>query len=229
MKLLLIERDPDLARSIAVHLGQIGFEVDIAASSRRFPATSSLQHYNALIVGLDEEAGGEWTQMRRGMETLHKKMGVPMIMLVSPEQIGRWTLWLDPGHFDYVVRPIELLELEARLRALLEHSRTHTKTLEAGNLVLDPQLWAVTVNEGVVELSRREFVLLELVLLAHPRPVTKQRVETLLYESPPTANAVEAMVSRLRRKLAAANANVQIEAARGLGYRLVLPSTVTVL
>lgn len=228
MKLLLIERDPDLAGSIEAHLRQIGFEIDTATNSRRFPTDPNLPLYDALIVGLDDDIGGEWTQMRRRLETLHRKMGVPMIMVISPEQIDRWTLWLDPGHFDYVVRPIKLFELEARLRALLEHQRGHTRPVKVGNLVLDRQQWTVSVNGTYVELSRREFVLLELVLLAHSRPVPRQRIETVLYEASANANAVEAMVSRLRRKLAAAHANVQIEAARGLGYRLAPSPDVTV-
>jgi DNA-binding response OmpR family regulator len=121
------------------------------------------------------------------------------------------------------VKPFDLVELEARLRAVLRRPGTrHEVNCTCGELVFDPGARQASVRGVPLDLSRREADLLEELMRAAGRIVVKDALEERLYsfDEPVTGNALEAAVSRLRRKLAAARAGVQIETKRGIGYRL---------
>jgi len=133
-------------------------------------------------------------------------------------------LGLNEGADDYLVKPFSLLELEARLRAVLRRPGTReAPKLSCGALLYDPAVREVTVRGQSIEMSRRESDLLEALLRAAGRVVIRDFLEEQLYSfnEPVTPNALEAVVSRLRRRLTSAEAGVRIETRRGIGYRLV--------
>ena len=132
---------------------------------------------------------------------------------------------LDGGADDYLVKPFDLSELEARLRAILRRpGRQHSLVLTYGRLRLDPVSREVTIDEMPLELHRRELALLDQLLRANGRVVIRDVLEERIYgvEEVVTRNALEALVSRLRRKLELINCGVRIETLRGIGYRLIL-------
>jgi DNA-binding response OmpR family regulator len=135
---------------------------------------------------------------------------------------------LNAGADDYIVKPFELPELEARLRAVLRRSGTRAEpALYCGALAFDPTSRQTTVGGVVLDLARRETDLLEQLLCAAGQVVKKDNLADRLYSSgePVTANALEAAVSRLRRRLASTGAGVRVETKHGIGYRLTVGAT----
>jgi DNA-binding response OmpR family regulator len=130
---------------------------------------------------------------------------------------------LNAGADDYITKPFELVELEARLRAVLRRPGVREDIILAyGAIALDTVSREASVGGIVLDLSRREAALLEELLRAAGRIVVKDTLEDRLYmlDQSVTDNALEAIVSRVRKKLAAAHAGVHIDTKRGVGYRL---------
>jgi two-component system, OmpR family, response regulator QseB len=130
---------------------------------------------------------------------------------------------LNAGADDYIVKPFELAELEARLRAVLRRPGVRQDVILAyGALAFDTVSREVSVGGIVLDLSRREAALLEELLRAAGRIVVKDTLEDRIYalDQSVTGNALEAVVSRVRKKLASAHAGVCIDTKRGVGYRL---------
>ena len=131
---------------------------------------------------------------------------------------------LNGGADDYLVKPFALVELEARLRAVLRRPGQRTEVVyTCGSLIFDAASRVAAVSDTVLDLSRRELALLEELLRARGRVVIKDVLEERLYgfDEAVTHNALEATVSRLRRSLGECGAGVRIETKRGIGYRLV--------
>jgi two-component system OmpR family response regulator len=150
--------------------------------------------------------------------------GLPTLVVTARDSLDDRLLGLNEGADDYLVKPFSLLELEARLRAVLRRPGTReTPKLACGALQYDPVAREVTVRGQSIEMSRRESDLLEALLRASGRVVIRDFLEEQLYSfnEPVTPNALEAVVSRLRRRLISADSGVRIETRRGIGYRLV--------
>jgi|TARA_R100001143_G_C3340039_1_gene123797 DNA-binding response OmpR family regulator len=147
----------------------------------------------------------------------------PYIVLTARDALQSKLNSLNAGADDYVLKPVDIDELEARIRAILRRAGRNNTTLVQGNLVFEPQSRHAMVNGGVLTLTRRETMLLEEMLRSTPRIVVKDHLEERIYSHHEnvTLNAIEVLVSRLRRKLKAAGATACIETIRGIGYRLV--------
>jgi|TARA_R110000850_G_scaffold168543_1_gene293567 DNA-binding response OmpR family regulator len=147
----------------------------------------------------------------------------PYIVLTARDALQSKVNSLNAGADDYVLKPVDIDELEARIRAILRRAGCNNTTLVQGNLVFEPQSRHAMVNGGVLTLTRRETMLLEEMLRSTPRILVKDHLEDRIYShyENVTLNAIEVLVSRLRRKLKAAGATACIETIRGIGYRLV--------
>jgi two-component system, OmpR family, response regulator QseB len=149
---------------------------------------------------------------------------LPVLLVTARDALEDRVRGLNAGADDYIVKPFDLPELEARLRAVLRRSGTRDEpTLCCGGLAFDPASRRTTAGGAVLDLARRETDLLEQLLRAAGQEVKKGTLEERLYSSgePVTANALEAAVSRLRKRLASTGAGVRVETKRGVGYRLV--------
>jgi DNA-binding response OmpR family regulator len=222
MHLLLVEDDARLRRVLARLLEEDRHVVDVAKDGRTAIDLAGVNDgFDALIldVGLPDMTGLDVARVIRdaGNE-------VSILMLTARDAIGDRVRGLDAGADDYLVKPFAYEELSARLRALARRSPTGPRrpapVLAVGPISLDEVARRVTVGGRAVELSPREFALLE-CFLRHPGQVLTR--DQLLDQAWPfgvavTPNAVEAYVHYLRTKLA--DEGRRIETVRGVGYRL---------
>jgi two-component system response regulator QseB len=176
--------------------------------------------YDAIILdlGLPDGDGIEWLIANRKSRDMP-----PAIMLTARGGLEDCVTGLDAGADDYVVKPVEIEELAARLRALLRRPGPRTPTIiEVGRLQLDVASRTTRFEEIEMNLSRRETDLLELLMRRAGTVVHREVIENALYSyrEPVTPNAVEAAVSRLRRKLEDAGLPGTLHTIRGIGYML---------
>ena len=218
MRVLLIEDSQRLCQAIAESLRAQGFAVDTAATAAEGLRVWRAADYDAAVLDLmlpDGSGLDALKQMRdRGSTT-------PVLILTALGAIEDRVRGLDCGADDYLVKPFAMQELIARLRALLRRPGAALgRTLTLGSLKLDTSARIVTVAETPLELTRSELMVLETLLRNQGRVVSKERLAECLYdfEQERSPNSVETQVHRLRRKLAAAGADVSLRTLRGLGY-----------
>lgn len=216
MRLLIVEDTADLAEAIAGRLRKLGYAVDIVGDGEEADELLRSESYNLVVLDLMLPGIG-------GKEVLHRlrqrRSRTPVLVLTARSDVDEKVGALDYGADDYLVKPFDFRELEARCRALLR--RPHgmaASEVKFGNLLFDAAAKRVTVTGRPVDLSSREFRLLELLLANLGRVLSKDTLLDQLFglEDAVAPNAIELYVSRLRRKLE--GATVKIRTLRGLGY-----------
>lgn len=226
MKLLVVEDHPALRNLLLRHLQRVGFVVDVAENGRQALAMLALSRYDAMILdlGLPDMNG----LAVLGSRASTRNVDLPCIILTACDALEQRVAGLDAGADDYLLKPFEMVELVARLRAVLRRPGPRGgRQLQLGNLSFCQEARDVRVARLPLLLSKREMALLEELLRSAPRVVIKDHLEERLYSlsEAVTPNAIEALVSRLRRKLFDAGADSGIETLRGLGYRLAPSAT----
>jgi two-component system OmpR family response regulator/two-component system response regulator QseB len=216
MRLLLVEDDPLLGDGLEAGLAQAGFEVDWVRDGVAALHAADAGVYAAVILdlGLPRLAGFEVLQRLR-----ERRLRVPVLILTARDAIEDRVRGLDGGADDYLVKPADLDELAARLRALIRRSKGEADpTLRIGALELDPAARKVTHAHEPVTLKPREFALLHELMLNAGRVLTRDQLEDRLYRwgDEVGSNAVEVHVHHLRRKLAPG----MIRTVRGVGYMM---------
>jgi two-component system response regulator TctD len=216
MRILVVEDTEDLADAIAKRLRKVGYAVDIAPDGNEADELLRTETYNLVVLdlmlpGLTGQAVLQRLRQRRSR--------TPVLVLTARSDVDDKVGVLDYGADDYLVKPFDFRELEARCRALLR--RPHgmaASAVEFGNLVFDAAAKRVSVAGQAVELGTREFRLLELLLAHRGRVLSKDVLIEQLFglDDPVAPNAIELYVSRLRRKLE--GSAVRIRTLRGMGY-----------
>jgi DNA-binding response OmpR family regulator len=206
---------------ISDHLVERGFTVDAVGRAEDAHAALAVASYDALVLdlGLPDTDGMQFLREARARTARH----LPTLIVTARDALDDRTRGLNAGADDYIVKPFELAELEARLRAVLRRPGVREDVILAyGTLAFDTVTREASVGGTALDLSRREAALLEELLRRAGRIVVKDTLEDRLYalDYSVTENALEAVVSRVRKKLAAAHAEVRIETKRGIGYRL---------
>ncbi len=220
MRLLLVEDDVMVASGIKLGLTGAGYAVDWVGSAEKALEAIAANAFDAAIIdiGLPRSDGLELTrQLRQSGQTL------PVMILTARDALQDRVQGLDMGADDYMVKPFELPELLARLRALLRRSQAATSaTLSFGSLTLDTALRQAHANGQPIELGPREWTVMEYLLLQAPKPAAKDKILAALtgWDKEITANAVEVYISRLRGKLEPHG--IALRSIRGFGYRLEL-------
>ncbi|MCQ9616573.1 response regulator transcription factor [Paenalcaligenes niemegkensis] len=221
MKILVVEDVLSLQELLAEYFKRRGFAVDTAKNGIEGIQALQSTRYDAMILdlGLPDMDGEDVLQARA--QTPHGP--TPCVILSARDALQSRIACLNAGADDYMLKPFDMSELEARLRAVLRRSGNVFHQLHHGNLKFEPASRHTVVAGQVLHLSRRESMLLEEMLRVAPRIVIKDLLEERLYSytESVTLNAIEALVSRLRRKLAAAGADIGIDTVRGVGYRIV--------
>lgn len=221
MRVLLVEDHCAMRDLIADYLRSRGLTVDAVQRGDEALAATSVAGYDAVILdlGLPDMDGMEVLRHLRG----GRGADPPALILTARDSVKDRVVGLDAGADDYILKPFDLAELEARLRAVLRRPGARREAVHHyGDLTFDPASRTAAVADANLDLTRREASLLEELIRAAGRIVVRDALEDRLYgfDDDVSGNALEASVSRLRRKLAAAGSAVCIEATRGVGYRL---------
>jgi DNA-binding response OmpR family regulator len=219
MRILIIEDDLDLANGVANALNQTGYATDVVHTGQNAITICTQKHYQLVILDLG-------LPDRDGIDVLRtlRKQGLlaPVLILTARYDLHDKISGLDAGADDYLGKPFELGELEARIRALMRRSYSSEVTLSFGGIELNPKSQVATVNGNALNLTAREFAVLELLLKRPKGIVSKSQLFDSLYSlaEDVSPSVIESFISRLRSKLGEASANVNIRSLRGLGYRL---------
>ncbi len=218
MRVLVVEDDLTLAAGLVEGLERAGIRVDLLGAAEPAEGAFGLTAYDLAIVdiGLPGMDGLELIRRvrRRGVLT-------PILILTARDGLDDRVVGLDVGGDDYLVKPFLLPELLARVRALIRRSRAAASlVLTVWERALDIPAHSATLAGDALELTGREWNVLEQLALAVPRVVAKQKLADSLsqWDKEITPNAVEIYVSRLRAKLV--GSRVCIRTVRGIGYRL---------
>jgi DNA-binding response OmpR family regulator len=221
MRILLAEDDPLLGDGLRAGLRQRGFQVDWVRDGLAAERELRAEPYAAAVLDLG-------LPLQDGLDALGavRRAGVqlPVLVLTARDTVPDRVRGLDGGADDYVVKPVDLDELAARLRALVRRAHGQAQeTLAAQDVVLDPAARSVTQGGVAVALSTREFDLLQMLMLATGRVLSREQIEQQLYGwgQEVDSNAVEVHVHHLRRKLGPS----LIQTVRGVGYVLVRDGT----
>lgn len=220
MRVLLVEDNPRLSRLIASGLADNGFAVDPFDRLAAAAEATETQRYDLLLLdlGMPDGDGVDFlSDLRRSGSSL------PVLVITARSALDDKVTGLDAGADDYLVKPFELRELVARCRALLRRPDACLGTvLSFENLAFDSAARDLQVDGRHVHLPPREGDLLELLLRRAGRVVAKPSIEQALYAlaDEVTPNALEAVVSRLRRALARSGARVRLHTVHGVGYML---------
>lgn len=216
MRILLVEDDPELGDGLTVGLRQAGFAVDWLRDGRAADQALHTEIFDFVVLDLG-------LPRLSGMEVLNRArqrgQTMPILILTARDATGDKVSGLDTGADDYLVKPIDLDELTARIRALTRRSAGRAAPLLVhGDLAVDPAAHVVTLDGQAVELSGREFSLLQLLLENAGRVLTRTQLEQSLYgwRDEPDSNALEVHIHHLRKKLG----SDLIRTLRGVGYTI---------
>lgn len=216
MRVLVVEDDRLLGDAIQAGLKQAGFAPDWVQDGIAAEAATDAESFAAVVLDLG-------LPRRSGLEVLKRlrQRGdkVPVLILTARDAIEDRIAGLDAGADDYVVKPFDLGEVAARLRALVRRSGGNaTPVLVAGGMELDPAAHTLRLDGQLVELSAREFALLHALMQGAGRVLSKAQLEHQLYAwgEEVESNTVEVYIHHLRRKIGAE----RIRTLRGVGYML---------
>jgi two-component system, OmpR family, response regulator QseB len=214
MRLLVVEDDAMIGNSLRSGLRQDGYSVDWVRDGTAAELATATTAYDAILLDLGLPG-------RSGLELLarwrRQQNPVPVLIITARDSVADRVLGLDTGADDYLVKPFDLDELSARLRALLRRRAGRaTPVIENGPLTLDPASHEVRLDGNEISLSAREFGILHALMEAPGVPLSRSQLEDRLYgwQEEIGSNAVEVHIHALRRKLG----SDWIRNVRGVGY-----------
>lgn len=216
MRILLIEDDPMIGRGVRQGIAKAGFAVDWVTDGRSAELSLANGVYDLAILdlGLPKKDGLEILSALRALGN-----SMPVLIASARDTVRDRIDGLEAGADDYVLKPFDLDELVARVRALLRrHAGSGTSLLRNSSLVLDPQRKSVTQKGHTVGLSAKEFAILETLMQRPGAVLSRARLEESVYGwgEEVGSNAIEVHLHNLRKKLGAAT----IQNIRGVGYRV---------
>jgi two-component system OmpR family response regulator len=213
MRLLIVEDEPDLLASMAQALREEGYAVDTAADGEDGLFKAESVDYDAIILDVMLPQMDGWTVLKN----LRRTKKSPVLMLTARDQSRDRVKGLDTGADDYVVKPFDLPELFARLRALIRRSVNRTTNrLEIGPVIIDTAARTVTLDARPVDITAREYALMEYLALHRGEVVTRATLYEHLFgdDDDTLSNLLDVHVSNLRKKLG----HDFISTRRGHGY-----------
>jgi len=221
MRVLLVEDNENLCSMIAAHLRSHGFVVDASGTGEQALDAARSATYSAMILdlGLPDMDG---LDVLRTVRT-DSRYDLPTLILTARDCLEDRVIGLDTGADDYILKPFDVTELEARLRAVLRRPGPRLPPVQCfHDLNFDPVSRNASCGNASIDLTPREAALLEELIRAGNRIVVRDALVERLYgfDEEVSGNALEATVSRLRRKLVQSGSQVRIETLRGIGYRL---------
>ncbi len=219
MRLLLIEDDTMIGRALRQGLSDAGFTVDWVMDGRAAERALGNDVYDLALLDLGLP-GHDGMAVLQGLRT--RGNAIPVLIVTARDAVADRIAGLNAGADDYVLKPFDLDELIARVRALLRrHAGGGSPLLECGQLTLDPLKKLVSLKGEPVNLSPREFALLETLMQRPGAVLSREQLEDSIYgwTEEIGSNAVEVHLHKLRRKLGTNT----IRNVRGVGYKVVAP------
>jgi len=214
MRVLLVEDDALLAKATARGLDQAGFVVDIAVTAQQAHHFLGSYHYHFVLLdlGLPDRNGVEvLTSLRR------QRNMVGVIILTAQDQIEERIAGLQAGADDFVVKPYDIHEVVARMRAVLRRiSGDVSELIRIGNISINQANKQVFLDQNEVELTHKEFHLLELLSLNRGRVISREKIENSFYhyDADVSSNVIQVHIHNLRRKLGKSI----VRTVQGFGY-----------
>jgi len=223
MRLLLVEDDPEMAATAAEYLRRTGFSVDCAHTGAAALSALRQHPYEAVIldVRLPDTDGFTLCRALRAMGSSAR-----VLMATARDGIEDRVLGLDLGADDYLVKPYAMAELAARVRALLRRPAEVVGTvLTVGSLQLDTTTRTARRDERVIELTTKEFSVLEVLMRHAGEVLSREAISASAWDDnyDPFSNVIDVYVSRLRRKIDVLGEPPLMMTVRGAGYRLGTP------
>jgi two-component system response regulator MprA len=222
VRVLVVDDEPAVRDALKRALWLEGYDVELAADGREALRALAARAPDAVVLDLLMPEVDGLEVCRRLRETGDR---TPVLVLTARDDVADRVLGLDSGADDYLVKPFALEELLARLRALLRRTTNGeggAATLRFGDLCLDTDAYTCRRGERAIELTRMEFLLLELFLRNPRRVLTRELIFDRVwgYDFGPTSNSLEVYVGYLRRKTEVAGEPRLIHTVRGVGYVL---------
>jgi two-component system response regulator QseB len=220
MRILVVEDDAGIAHGLKLALGQQGWAVDCVENLSMAWAALCVEAFDAVLLDLGLPDGDGLTLLRKVREAPAGGMpdpSLPLIITTARDQVVARVNALDMGADDYLTKPFDSVELVARMRAVQRRVVGRSQTvLKHKELVVNPSTCQVTHAGQPVEVSVREFGVLLTLLEASPRILSRQQIETRIYnwEQAIESNAIDVHIHHLRRKLG----DGLIQTVRGMGY-----------
>ena len=220
MRVLIVEDTRDVGEAVVTSLSRAGFACDLAVTLDDAEEALAVQAYDAVVLDINLP-DGDGRDLLKGLRRNGNQ--VPVLMLTAEFEVTARVEALDGGADDYLVKPFDLRELEARLRVLLRRETGRAdNAMTLGDLAFDESGKTVRIGGAPVQMTRREMTLRSLMRAHRGQILSKERLFDGLFSfdrSEVGTNTVELYVARLRKKLS--GSRVKIETHRGLGYRLV--------
>jgi DNA-binding response OmpR family regulator len=227
MRVLVVEDEPDIAQFISQGLDEAGYAVDLAKDGAAGLDYFLAVEYDLILLDimLPKIDGLQLLQ-----ELRRRNIQTPVLVLTARDEIGDRIKGLDAGADDYLVKPFSFSELLARMRALLRRPPLQVDTvLQVGALVMDRVRREVRFANRVIDLSPREFALLEYLLRCPNQVLTRTQIAEHVwnFDFPGDFKVIDVYIGYLRRKLEQSGADSPIQTIRGVGYRLSSPTEET--
>lgn len=226
MRILVVEDDAGIAAGLRTNLQQRGYAVDVCDGVAQAWGALRSERFDAVLLDLGLADGDGSDLLRRlrlspapapGAVQALPDPATPVLIVTARDQVHQRVAGLDQGADDYLAKPFDMDELDARLRALLRRAAGRAApTIRHGDIEMDPAARTVRQGGKAVEISPREFSVLRVLLEARGRVLSRQQIEERLYswDAAIESNAVEVHIHHLRRKLGSA----AIQTMRGVGY-----------
>ena len=220
MRVLVVEDDEGIASGLLSHLGQLGWAADLADSVTTGWAALRTEPFDIVLLDLGLKDGDGAQLLARLRAAPAGKLPEPdtaVLIMTARDKVSSRIAGLDMGADDYLTKPFDPDELAARMRALRRRAAGRAQAgISWGELVMDPAARTVLKAGSLVELSTREFSVLLALMEARPRVLSRQQIETRLYnwDNALDSNAIEVHVHHLRKKLG----SEVIRTLRGVGY-----------
>ena len=213
MRILVVEDDAGIASGLCSNLQQRGYAVDVCDSVASAWSALRAEHFDAVLLDLGLP-DGDGSELLRRLRLIAPATGsaivtlpdpsTPVLIVTARDQVHQRIAGLDQGADDYLTKPFDVDELDARLRALLRRSAGRASpTIRYGEIEADPAARTVRLSGQLIDMSPREFSVLLVLLEARGRVLSRQQIEERLYnwQSSIDSNAIEVHNHHLRRKL----------------------------
>ncbi|MPM72345.1 Transcriptional regulatory protein QseB [bioreactor metagenome] len=220
MRLLIIEDNTELANSMKTGLEKVGFHVDVSYTGANGEERAYVNGYDAILLDLNlpDKDGIDILKFLR-----KSNIEIPVIIITARDEIEERALGLDLGADDYLTKPFQLLELRARVQAVIRrfHGRTNP-LITLGRLIINPVARTAEIDGKDLELVPKEFDILEYVASCYPAVVSSEEIAEHVYdeEYDPFSSVLRVHLTRLRRKLSDAAGHDVLITTRGKGYSL---------